>query len=366
MDDISDWPDGDVAEAREGLERDRPNLHKISVRARHHPDVQGTEYQGAQLMRRRDLIKTVGIGAAVLTLPRIGLAQSNEVKFVASLIGANPPPNRFSVEWSAAVEEGLAGQGWIVGDNLRIEHRFSPGEVELSIQHAAELIAMGPDLLVCGSDHNAAVVQRLGLTIPWVFGFVPDPVALGLVTNIARPEGNVTGITHLDPSAGGFVVQLLLAVAPDTTRIFMLTNRSGSPINAMLPFVEAAAEAAGLPLEIANVEAEEEIEPTIARIATVAGAGIVLQANNWIHNRPEFFVDAINRYKIPAAYSSFILLEAGGLIGIGIDPIAGFSMVGDYAGRILNGTPPGNLPVQPMPYTVRVNVSTAASQGITI
>jgi putative ABC transport system substrate-binding protein len=319
------------------------------------------------MMRRRDILTAAGIGAAALTLSRIGREQqSTEVKFVASLIGSNPPPNRFGVEWSAAVEAGLAGQGWSVGDNLQIQHRFSPGQEELSIQYAAELMAMNPDLLLCGSDHNAVVVQRLGLHIPWVFGFVPDPIALGLVTNIARPEGNVTGITHLDPAAGGYVVELLLAVAPDTARIFMLTNRGGSPLNAMLPFVEAAAEASGLPLEIANVEAEEEIEPTIARIAAVPGAGIVLQANNWIHNRPQFFVDAINRYQIPAAYSSFILLEAGGLIGIGVDAIAGFSMVGDYGGRILNGTPPGNLPVLSMPYTVRVNVSTAASQGITI
>ena len=206
-------------------------------------------------------------------------------------------------------------------------------------------------------------MQRRAPDTPLVFVAVPDPIGAGLVETYAHPGGNATGVAHLEPSIGGRMVDLLVKVAPTITRVVSLTNpdtESGD----MRPFIVEAAGALGLGFEDADVHSVEDVAPVVDAIAAVPGAGLVLQSNNWVHNNAAYFVEAINRRQVPAIYPSIRMVDVGGLIGVGVDIVEMFRLGGSYAGRILNGALPADLPVLSAPFQLVVNLKTAAAQGI--
>ncbi len=134
----------------------------------------------------------------------------------------------------------------------------------------------------------------------------------------------------------------------------------------MRPFVAEAANAYGLPFEEQFVGAIEQVAPAIDAIAASPGAGLVLPSNNWVHNNASYFVDAINFHRLPAVYPATRMVEQGGLIGLGVDTTASFYRGGVYAGHVLDGTSPGDLPVLSPRYVLIVNLRTAALLGVTI
>ncbi|MCC6736755.1 MAG: ABC transporter substrate-binding protein [Bauldia sp.] len=294
------------------------------------------------------------------------LAQGNRAgKLVAVMIGALPPPDATGSVWADAVAAGLGDRGWRVGTNLGTEFRFTAGQNEATARFASELLAMEPDVIVTGTPANSEMVDSLSRTIPQVFVAVPDPIASGLIESYARPGGHATGVTHLEPSIGGKMVDLLMAVAPNTNRVAYLTNPDTIP-SPMLPFVAEAAAGYGLQVEAVHVRSVEEIAPAIATIAGWATAGIVMPPNNWVHNNAAAFVEPINAHRIPAIYPAHRMVDAGGLLGVGVEIVSMFRLGGDYAGRILNGAAPQDLPVQAAPFSTMLNLATADRLGLTL
>ncbi|MCW5714323.1 MAG: ABC transporter substrate-binding protein [Bauldia sp.] len=301
-----------------------------------------------------------GAAGSLLGAPFVR-AQSS-VPLVAAMIGAFPPPDATGIEWADAVLAGLRDQGW---HTVRSEFRFTAGQSEATAQFAAELVAMAPDVIVTGTPTNSIMVHSLTRTIPLVFVAVPDPIGDGLVESYARPGGNATGVTHVEPPIGGKMVELLMELAPTTRRIAYLTN----PDAYSLPMLSYATEAAlryGVEVSTVDVHTLDQIAPAIAAIAAWGGAGIVMPGNNWVHNNAPFFIAPINEHRIPAIYPAHRMVEAGGLIAIGTYTTLMFRMGGDYAGRILNGAAPSTLPVQAAPFGTVLNIRTANLLGITL
>lgn len=311
--------------------------------------------------RRRFMLGAAG------TLFGAPLARAQaRVPLVAAMIGAFPPPDPTGLEWEEAVLSGLRGQGWYDGGApIRSAFRFTAGRSEATAQFASELVAMVPDVFVTGTPENSIMAHALAPAIPLVFVAVPDPIAAGLVESYARPGGNVTGVTHVEPSIGGKMVELLMELAPATRRIAYLTNPDTYTLP-MLPFTTEAALRYGVEVTTVDVHALDQIAPAIAAIAEWGGAGIVMPGNNWVHNNGPFFVAPINEHRIPAIYPAHRMAVAGGLIAIGTYTTLMFHMGGDYAGRILNGAAPSSLPVQVPPIGTVLNMRTANLLGITI
>lgn len=321
-------------------------------------------WESAGRLRRREFI---ALALAAAGAPATALAQVSRQRLVAALIGAPNPPDQTSMAWLAAVRAGLAGTGWAEGSNVHVEARFTAGEAALTARFSAELVAMQPDIFVTGTTENAVAISALAPDTPLVFVAVPDPIAAGLVDNYPHPNGRATGFAHLEPSVGGKMVDLLMEVAPRTSQVVFFTNPATSQAPSLWrPFVMAAAATHGIGFVESSVAALDEIEPAVARMAETPGSGIVLPANNWVHNNARSFVEPINRYRIPAVYPAVRMIEEGGLIGFGVDIVEMFRLGGEYAGRILNGLRPGDLPVQSADFGTAINLRTAAAQGIVI
>lgn len=309
--------------------------------------------------RRRFMLGAAGS----LLAASVAHAQRVSPRLVAAMIGASPPPDATGIAWAEAVSAGLRDQGWQDGANLLAEFRFTAGQSDATSRFATELVAMGPDVIITGTVPNSVMVHALTRTIPQVFVAVPDPIAAGLVESYARPGGHATGVTHLEPSVGGKMVDLLMEVAPTTTRLAYLTNPDTAP-SPMLPFVAEAALHYGMELSEVHVRALDEVPPAIAAIATWAPSGIVMPPNNWVHNNAAAFVEPINAYRVPAIYPAHRMVEAGGLLGLGVEIVPMFRLGGDYAGRILNGAAPSTLPVQAAPFSTVLNLQTAGLFGL--
>lgn len=315
-------------------------------------------------IRRRDFLPLVLAAAGA---PASVMAQPGGLLLVAALIGAPNPPDATSMAWLGAVRDGLAEHGWVDGRNIVIEARFTAGQAELTERFTRELAAMQPAIFVAGTPGNAVAVHDLAPEIPLVFVAVPDPVAAGLVASYRQPGGNATGITHLEPSVAGKMVDLLLAVAPRTSVIFFFTNPATDTTPALWhPYAITAANAHGRRLVEAYVSTLGEVEPAVAAMAATPGAGIIVPGNNWVHNNAAAFVEPINRFRLPAIYPAQRMVEQGGLMGIGVDTVELFRMGGEYAGRILSGTSPGDLPVRTATFGTVINIRTAAALGITV
>ena len=315
-------------------------------------------------MKRRDFLLTT---AATLAAPVLALAQPRPFKLVAAMIGAQPLPDPNAVAWLDAIHRGLAEEGWVEGANVHVEARYTAGVPALSLAYAAELAALAPDLFICGTTQNAVNARNAAPTIPLVFLAVPDPVGAGLVESISRPGGNVTGITHIEPSVGGKSVSLLLEVAPHLTRVGFMYNPDAGSIQWQFlrpSFIEASIALGVEPFDVV-VRSVEEVGPAIEAMAAVANTGLVLPTNNWSQSNRGAFRDAVGRTRLPTVWGFSGVEEA--LISLFIDTTESFHQGAAYVGRILNGALPADLPVLSAPrHVLTINRLTAAAQGLTI
>lgn len=305
--------------------------------------------------------------AAAVVLPRVAGAQPAR-KRVGALIGANPD-DPVAHGFADAIRVGLAEQGWIDGANLHVEVRFNSGNMDLSRQYAAELLALGQDAFVCGTTLNARALQEVTRTIPIVFCALQDPVTLGLVESFARPGGNLTGFTNFEPSHGSKFVGLLMDLAPRLSGVAIMFNPETASYRGglILPSFYEGAAAYGVEALTAEVRSVEEIEPMVAALAAGGPTGIVIGNDTFMFvSRPPILA-AINGHRVPAVYPFQNYADEGGLLAYAVNTHDVFRQAGAYAGRILNGASPSLLPVQaPTSFLLVLNLRTAAEQGIVV
>ena len=267
----------------------------------------------------------------------------------------------------AAYREGLGETGYIEGRNLAIEYRWAEGHYDRLPALAADLVGRKVDLIVAaGGLAPARAAKDATSAIPIIFTGVSDPVALGLVAGFARPGGNLTGFSLLSREMTPKRLELLSELVPQARVIALLVNPNATP-DGMIGEAQEAARAKGLRLQILKASTEAEIDAAFASLFQLQAGGLVVAAEPFFESRGEQLVALTARYAIPAVYGFREYAASGGLISYGPSLPSGRRQVGVYAGRILRGERPADLPVQqPATFELVINLKTAKGLGLTV
>jgi putative tryptophan/tyrosine transport system substrate-binding protein len=319
-------------------------------------------------MRRREFIALLG-GVAAAGPLAAGAQQLDRVRRIRMLMGLaeSDPETQSSV---GAFREELRKLGWTEGRNVEIDTSWATGDVESMTRYAKEFVALQPDLIVTVTTPATAAMLKQTSTIPIIFVLVADPIGSGFVTNLLRPNGNVTGFTNqaIVGSLGGKWVDLLKEVAPRVTRVTLLFNPpTATFVERYLNHCKAAAAARGMEALVAPVRGMPDVEHFLATQAGESNSGLVVipDAFTWSHSAEITSLAA--RFRIPAVYWSRSSAELGGLISYGPPIVDEFRRAASYADRILKGVKPNELPIQaPTKYYLVINLKTAKALGLDV
>jgi ABC-type uncharacterized transport system substrate-binding protein len=313
-------------------------------------------------MRRREVITLLG-GAAAWPLAaraqqakkvyRIGFLGNSTAALEANLLG----PFR----------EGLRDLGYVEGQNILIEYRWAEGEYERFAALIAELIALNVDVIVTAGTPASLAVKKATTSIPLVMVAVGDPVATRLVASLARPGGNITGLTSIATEMEGKRLELLKEVVPGISHVAVLWNAI-SPIQVIEEReMQAAAQILGMKVLSLGVRTIEEIEDALTTIVTQRpGALVVLADRLFLHHRTRIMDFAAQR-RLPGVHAYRELVEAGGLMSYGPSYADMHRRAASYVDRILKGSKPADLPVQaPVKFELVINLKAAKALGIEI
>jgi putative ABC transport system substrate-binding protein len=269
---------------------------------------------------------------------------------------------------SLGFTQALAGLGWTVGRNVRMDLRGAgPDDIYRIRALAQELVGLQPDIILATGTPATAAVQRETRTIPIVFASVSEPVASGFVAKLNQPGGNITGFALFEASLGGKWLELLSEIAPGLKRAAIMFNPDVATASAYMPSLETAARSLKLVPITAPVHDEVEIEASIIALGREPGAGLVVMPDQWtlVHRAP--IILAAARHNVPAVYFESDFARDGGLLSYGTDPVDAYRRAATYVDRILRGEKPGDLPVQfPTKFEMVVNRKTATALGLAI
>jgi putative ABC transport system substrate-binding protein len=314
-------------------------------------------------MKRRTFIRLLG-GAAV-SYPLAARAQRSGTPTVGVLMaGAESAPD--NQKRIAAFRQGLAELGWKDDDNVRLDVRWSAGKRELIDEYAKELVASKPDVILANSTPVIGAFKKLTSSIPVVFALAMDPVGLGQVQSLARPGGNFTGFTFIDPELIGKWMALLKDASPAVTHAALLYNPVTLPAyGKFLREVETMRQPGAIEIAAMAIGSPGEMEPAIKAFAQKPGGGLIIGPDPFNQVRlPEIArLAAQNRLPTISVYRPFV--EAGGLMMYGPDTADVFRRSAGYVDRVLKGEKPADLPVQqPTKFEFIINLKTAKALGI--
>jgi putative tryptophan/tyrosine transport system substrate-binding protein len=312
-------------------------------------------------MIRREFIALAG-GAAV-AWPLALRAQQKSMPMIGFLGSASPGR---TAPLLAAFHQGLGETGYVEGQNLAFEYRWAEGRYDRLPALAADLVVRKVDLIAADGIPAALAAKAATSTIPIVFS-VGDPVDLGLVASLARPGGNLTGVSTMAPELSSKRLELLSELVPQVGVIALLVNPTNSNTERIIGDMQEAARAKGVQLHILNAGTESEIDAAFATLVQLHAGALVVGGDPFFGNWREQLVTLAARHGVPAIYQWREFTEAGGLISYGASFTAAFRQVGIYAGRILKGAKPDDLPVQqPTTFELIVNLKTAKELGLTV
>jgi putative tryptophan/tyrosine transport system substrate-binding protein len=316
-------------------------------------------------IRRREFIVTLGGAAAAWPLAARA-QQTDRVRRIAALMSmaADDPEAEPRV---AAFESGLRELGWLDGHNLRIEYRWV-SDGDLLRRNAAELARIPPDLILATSTPVMAALREQGLSVPIMFVQVTDPVGQGLVPNLARPGGHITGFTNFEFSIGTKWLEVLKQIAPRVTQVALIYNPETAPYADLLRRpVEATAPAFAVMPTTVTARSAAELEREVDAFARTPNGGLLVlpDVTNLTHRDQIIALAACHR--LPAVYPYRYYAASGGLLSYGSEQADMFRRAASYVDRILKGTSPGELPVQePTKYELIINAKTAMALGLDI
>jgi putative tryptophan/tyrosine transport system substrate-binding protein len=313
-------------------------------------------------LRRREFIFILGGAAAAWPLA----ARAQAMRRIGVLMGllAGDPEAQSRV---VAFENGLRELGWVKGRNLSIEYRWA-GDGNVLRDHAAELLAMAPDLILANSTPVTVALREQSGAVPIVFTQVVDPVGQGLVPNLAHPGGNVTGFTSFEFSIGTKWLEALKQTAPSVTRVALVFNPKSAPYaDLFLRPVEAAAPSFSVSPIAAAVRDPADVDRVFDALAREPSGGLMVLPDISMTNYRERIIALAARHRVPAIYPFRFFAESGGLMSYGTDVAEVFRRVAGYVDRILKGTSPGELPIQaPNKYELVINLKTAKALDLEV
>jgi putative tryptophan/tyrosine transport system substrate-binding protein len=314
-------------------------------------------------MRRREFIAVIGGAGA---WPRVVRAQKRDrVRRIGVLVGLSEHDPGMKPRL-AALREELETLGWVEGRDLSIDRRYAPGGARAD-EMAKELVAREPDVILAHTVSVTAALQNQTHSIPIVFVSVGDPLGSGFISSLARPGGNLTGLTTFEPGISGKWVAMLKETAPGLTRAMFMGNRRTATYDYYLSGAQAAARALSVELVPTFVESASEIERSIQSFAGLPGGALVVAPDLTTSAHGDIIVALAARHRLPAVYAFSYLVAAGGLMSYGTDRVAEMRQAASYLDRILRGAAPGELPVQaPTKFETAINLKTAKTLGLTM
>ena len=315
-------------------------------------------------MRRREFIVVIGGAAA---WPLAARAQQPERMRRIGVLMALPANDAEGQARVAAFLQGLQELGWSVGRNVIVDFRWSAGNSADARKYAAELVALGPDVILAYSSSAVASLQQVTSTVPIVFAVVADPVGGGYVESLARPGGNITGFTVFDYSMSGKWLQLLKEIAPGVTRVAVFRDPSIAAGPGLFAVIQAVAPSLGVELRPVDVRDEGEIERALALFAPNPNSGLIVTGSPQATSHRDFIIALAARHRLPAVYFGRYWAAGGGLISYGPDFLDQFRRAAGYVDRILKGEKPADMPVQaPTKFDLVINLKTAKALGLTV
>ena len=318
-------------------------------------------------MQRREFVTLVGGMAASVLQPVDTRAQPRERMRRLAMLGAAAADDTEQQVRTAAFMQGLAQLGWTVGRNLRIDFRWAAGDTERIRKHAAELVALAPDVILAHGGSAVAPLQQVTRTVPIVFAGVTDPVGGGFVESMARPGTNATGFIVLEYGVSGKWLELLKQIAPRVTRVAVVRDLTLASGSGQFGAIQGVAPAFGVELTPIGVRDASEVERAITTFARGPNDGLIVTSSALAAVHRELIIELAVRHRLPAVYSSRVWPTAGGLISYGADIVDQYRLAASYADRILKGEKPADLPVQaPVKYETVLNMKTAKALGIDV
>jgi len=312
------------------------------------------------MMKRREFITLLGGAAA---WPLAARAQQPAMPVIGYLHSASPEPYSSMM---AAFRHGLAEAGYVDGQNVTIDYRWAEGQFDHLPALAAELVAHRPAVLVAGGgDVSAVAAKAATTTVPIVFTIGADPVKSGLVASLNRPSGNLTGVTFFTITLGPKRLEMLRELQPKAGKIAVLVNPKS--LNPDAKEVQEAARALGQSVHVLDATSEEELDTAFRSVAQERDDALIVVSNPLFTSRREQIVTLANYQRIPAIYPLREYVASGGLVSYGASIKDAYHQSGVYAGRLLKGAKPGDLPVmQPTKFELVINLKTAKAIGLKV
>jgi putative tryptophan/tyrosine transport system substrate-binding protein len=309
---------------------------------------------------RRKFLATLGGAAA---WPLAARAQQPAMPVVGYLRSA---PFVGAEQHVAAFRQGLGDNGFIEGQNVRVEYRSAEGDQSRLASLAAELVQRQVNVIFC--DNIAALAAKAATTsIPIVFAGGGDAVKEGLVASLNRPGGNVTGVNFFTGAIGTKRLELLRQIAPNGKKIGVLVQPSTPQTDAERKDLEAAAESIGQQLLVTQVNDPQEIERAITTLVERGAGALLVGSGPFLYSNRKIVIELASRHALPSSYTARQAAEDGGLISYGTDLIDALRQGGNYVGRVLKGDKPGDLPVmRSTKFELVLNLKTAKALGLQI
>jgi putative ABC transport system substrate-binding protein len=310
-------------------------------------------------VRRREFITLIGGAAA---WPRAVQAQQPAMPVIGWL-----SPTEANDRVQTAFRKGLAETGYVEGRNVAIEYRWAEGRYDRMPAMAAELVRRPVAMIVASPTPTALVARAATATVPIVFGVTDDPVKLGLVTSLARPEGNATGVYFFLSDLAGKQLGLLRELVPAAKRIGLLVNPDNANAEAVTREMAAAASAIGVQIELMRASDLPAIHTAVTALARDKADALVIGADPFFFARRVQLVTLTTRHAIPTVFTVRDFAEAGGLMSYGTSLTEAFRQIGVYSGRVLKGARPADLPVvQSTKFDFIINLTTAKALGLEV
>jgi putative tryptophan/tyrosine transport system substrate-binding protein len=312
-------------------------------------------------VRRRDFIKAIG-GAAVL--PLAAQAQKPPMPVVAYLSagtsGGDARP-------AAAFVKGLAENGYEDGKTVQIVYRWGENKYDRLPSMAADLVRDQVAVIAAFGTPAVRAAKAAATTIPVVFTTIADPVQMGFVAGLNRPGGNMTGVTLLTVEVAPKLLDMLRGVVPSATAIALLLNPTNPNSETQSKKTQEAASRLGLQLHVLNASTERDFDPAFARMAELQAGALIIGQDVFFNAESTKLAALALRHAIPAIYSQPEFTAAGGLMSYGSSRADAWHQAGIYAGRILKGEKPADLPVvQPTKFDLTINLKTAKALGLAL
>jgi putative ABC transport system substrate-binding protein len=314
-------------------------------------------------MRRREFIKLFGGAAAAW--PFAARAQQAAMPIVGWL-NSEAPDGEYNL-MAAAFRQGLSETGFVEGRNLKIEYQWARGQIDRLPALVAELVRHQVAVIAAAGTVSARAAKAATTTVPIVFSVATDPIAMGLVASLNRPGGNATGVANLMVELGQKQLELLHELVPAVTTMAVLVNPSFPAAERQAQDMQAAAHKLGLELHVMHASTERELDAVFAKIVDLRVGALAITADAFFLNRREQIIALAAQHSLPATSPWSEAAAAGGLMSYGTSDTESYRQLGSYAGRILKGEKPAELPVQQSTkFELIINLKTAKALGIEV